>query len=82
MSNLTAHEITTLLQDEKFSNDVIAQALTRPEVTEALAEEIADELSDLIEDDPHIQRRLLTEALKGDGFKQQVVQKLIEEISD
>lgn len=82
MSDLTAHEIATFLQDEEFTNEVIAQALARPEVTEDLAEEIADELSDLMEDDPRIQRRLLTEALKGDGFKQQVIEKLIEELSD
>ncbi len=82
MSNLTAHEIATFLQDEEFTNEVIAQALANPEVTEDLAEEIADELSDLMEDDPRIQERLLTEALKSDGFKQQVIEKLIEELSD
>ena len=82
MSDLTTNEIATFLQDEEFTNEVIAQALARPEVTESLADDIADELSDVMDDDPRIQQRLLTEALKSDEFKQQVIEKLIEELSD
>ncbi len=82
MSNLTAYEISTLLQDEKFTNEVIEQALVHPEVMASLAEEIADELSDLMEDDPRMQRQLVSQALKTDGFKQQVIQKLIDELND
>lgn len=82
MSNLTAYEISTLLQDEEFTNEVIKQVLRQPEVMEDLAEEIADELSDLMEDDPRLQHRLVGEAMKIDGFKQQVIEKLIDELSD
>ncbi len=32
-----------------------------------LAEDIADDLADVFEDDPRIQRQLLTRALEGDG---------------
>ena len=82
MSNVTAHEISSLFQDEEFVNAVIEQAVEQPEVMENLAEEIAGELSDMMEDDPQLQRRLVSQALKTDGFKQQVIENLIAEISD
>jgi len=82
MSNVTTNEISTLLQDKKFTNAVIKQAVASPEVIEDLAEDIADELSDLMEDDPQFRHRLISQALKRDGFKQQVIDKLVEEIND
>ncbi len=47
MSDLTASEVLTPSQDEE--NEVIARPLTHPEVTKGLVEEIANELSDLIQ---------------------------------
>ncbi len=82
MSNVTTNEISTFLQDEEFTNEVIQQAVANPEVIEDLAAEIAEELSELVEDDPQFRHRLVTEALKRDEFKQQVIDKLIEEIND
>lgn len=82
MSNETTNEITTLLQDEEFTNAVIQQAVASPEVVENLAAEIADELSDIVEDDPQFRNRMVTEALKSDDFRQQVMEKLIEELND
>ena len=82
MSNLTTSEISTFLQDEEFTNGVIKRAVASPEVIENLAEEIADELSDFMEDDPQFRNRLVTEALKRDDFRQQVIDKLVEEIND
>ncbi len=82
MSNLTAHEMSTLLQDEEFTNKVIDQALVSPDVMEELADDIADALSDLLEDDPQMQREFVGQALAGDGFKQQVIDKLMEELND
>ena len=82
MSNIAEHEIFSLLQDEKFVNEVIGQALESPDVMEELAEDIADDLSDFIEDDPRLQRQLLTQAMKKEGFKNRVIQKLVEELGD
>ena len=82
MSNIAEHEISSLLQDEKFVNEVIGQALESPDVMEELAEDIADDLSDFIEDDPRLQRQLLTQAMKKEGFKNRVIQKLVEELGD
>ena len=82
MSNLTANEISTLLQDKKFTKKVIDEALTTPDLMEELADDIADELSDLLEDDEQLQREFMDQALAGDGFKKQVIDKLIENLND
>ncbi len=79
---MTDYEIVTLLEDEEFVNEVIEQALASPEVIDELAEDIADDLADVFEDDPRIKRQLLTKALEGDGFKQRVIQQLIDELGD
>ncbi len=49
MSNLTANEMSTLLQDEEFTNKVIDQALASPDMMDELADDIAEALSDLLE---------------------------------
>ncbi len=82
MSNLTTNEISTFLQDEEFTNEVIKQAVASPEVVENLAADIADEISDFMEDNPQFRNRLVTEALNRDEFRQQVIDKLVEEIND
>ncbi len=82
MSNLTANEISTLLQDKKFAKKVINEALASPDVMEELADDIADELSDLLEDDEQLQREFMSQALAGDGFKKQVIEKLMAELND
>ncbi len=82
MSNLAEHEIYSLLQDEDFVNEVIGQALESPDVMEELAEDIAEDLSDFIEDDPRLQRQLVTQAMNKEGFKNRVIQKLVEELAD
>ena len=82
MSNLAEHEIYNLLQDEDFVNEVIGQALESPDVMEELADDIAEDLSDFIEDDPRLQRQLVTQAMNQQGFKNRVIQKLVEELAD
>ncbi len=82
MFEVTEYEIVTLLEDEEFVNEVIERALASPEVVDDLAEDLASSLSDVFEDDPRIQRQLLTKALEGDGFKRRVIQQLIEELGD
>lgn len=79
---VTDSEVSNLLQDEDFVNEVIEHALASPEVLDDLAEDIADDLSDLIEDDPRIRQQFLTQAFEHDGFKDRVIEKLMEELKD
>ena len=82
MSNLAQHEIFSLLQDEKFVNEVIGQALESPDVMDELAEDIADDVSDFFEDYPRLRRHLLTPATAKGGSKNWAIRKLIEELRD
>ena len=82
MSSGVESQAFSLLQNEEFMNEVVEQALADPDVLRDLTDDIADDLEDLLEDDPQLQRQLLTRAMQDDGFKKQVIQKLVEEFSD
>ena len=47
-----------------------------------LAEDVADELEDLLEDDPSFRQKIVEAATTNSQFKTQVIRKLVEEISD
>ncbi len=82
MPNVAEHEIFSLLQDENFVNEIIGQALESPDVMDDLAEDIAEDVSDFFEDYPRLRRHLLTPATAKGGFKNRIIQKLIEELQD
>ena len=52
------------------------------DVMDDLAEDIAEDIADFIEDYPGLQRQLRTQAMNKEGFKNRVIQKLIEELLD
>ncbi|MDV2496559.1 MAG: hypothetical protein RX316_10195 [bacterium] len=71
-----------LLEDKKLMDEVVREALANPEVLEELAESVADEISEVIEDDPTFTQKMI-EAVKGDpGFRKQLVKALIDELGD
>lgn len=47
-----------------------------------LAEDIADELSEQMEDDPELRRKIVDAAVANPEFKKRIVKKLVEELSD
>ena len=72
MSDVPEYEIMfSLLQAEKFANEVIGHALESPDVMDELAEDIAEHLSDFFEDYPG-----LSHLLNKEGFMDRVIQKL------
>jgi hypothetical protein len=69
-----------LLEDKKFMDEVVRGALADPEVLEDLAESVADEISEVIEEDPTFSQKII-EAVKGDpGFRKHLVKALIDEL--
>ena len=70
-----------LLEDKKLMDEVVREALANPEVLEELAESVADEISEVIEDDPTFTQKMI-EAVKGDSvFKKHLVKALIDELN-
>ncbi len=75
-------DVLNLLQDEKFIDDVVKRVVDDPEVLDDLAEEIADEMSDYLEDDPVIKQKIINAALGNADFKKRLVRELVDEIGD
>jgi len=75
-------DVLNLLQDEKLIDDVVKRVVDDPEVLDDLAEEVADEMSDYLEDDPVIKQKIINAALGNADFKKRVVRELVDEIGD
>lgn len=75
-------DVLNLLQDEKLIDNVVKRVVDDPEVLDDLAGEIADEMSDYLEDDPAIKQKIISAALGNADFKKRVVKELVDEIGD
>ena len=75
-------DVLNLLQDEKLIDDVVKRVVDDPEVLDDLAEEIADEMSDYIEDDPAIKQKIIDAALGNADFKKRITKELVDEMGD
>lgn len=75
-------DVMKLLQDEKLVDEVVAKVVDDPEVLDDLAENIADELSDYLEDDPVIRQKIISAAVGSPGFRKRIVKELADEIGD
>ena len=75
-------DVLNLLQDEKLIDDVVKKVVDDPEVLDDLAENIADEMSDYLEDDPVIKQKIINAALSNADFKKRVIKELVDEIDD
>ena len=70
-----------LLQDKSLMEDVAKAMVEDPETMASLADDIADKLSDALEDDPEMRRRIVESAIASPDFKRKIVSKLVEELS-
>jgi len=80
--DLSTADIMKLLQDKKLIDDVIAKVVGDPEALDGLAEDVADEISDYIEDDPAIRQRIINAAIGSADFRKRIVKELVDEIGD
>jgi len=62
-------DVRGLLKNADFIGELINELIEDPEIREGLVEDIADELGDLIEDDPEIAGRIMEVAKTGDSPK-------------
>ncbi len=75
-------DVLNLLQDEKLIDEVVKKIVDEPEVLDDLAEDIADEMSDCLEDDPAIKQKIINAALSNADFKERILKELVNEIGD
>jgi len=75
-------DVLKLLQDNALVNEVVKKVVDDPEVLDGLAEEVADEISDYLEDDPAIRQKIINAAIGSADFRKRVVRELVDEIGD
>ena len=80
--DMSDKEVSAFLKDRKLINEVVKSVVSNKETLNGLAEDIADDLSDAIEDDPTIKKQIVAAAMKTPGFKQKVVKELVDELAD
>lgn len=75
-------DVRKLLQDPGLVEEIAKGVMEDPEALGDLAEDIADELSDVLEDDPEFRAKIIESAMGNKTFKDRLVRKLVEEMSD
>ena len=76
--NVSMADVQSLLGDEKLMDEMVKQVLDDPDAMDDLAGSIADELSDIIEDDPWLTGKLLGAAMKDSSLKKRTIKKLVD----
>ena len=75
-------DVRGLMENADFIGDLINVIIEDPKIREGLVEDIADELEDLIEDDPKIKGRIIEVAKTGDSPKRNEWSDKTERIED
>ncbi len=75
-------DVRQLLQDPALVEEIARGVMEDPDALGELAEDIADELSDVLEDDPAFRAKIIQSAMGNKTFKDRLVKKLVEEMSD
>ncbi len=75
-------DVRKLLQDPGLVEEIAKGVMEDPEALSELAEEIAGELSDELEEDPEFRAKIIQSAMGNNAFRSRLVKKLAEELSD
>lgn len=75
-------DVEAFLKDEAFRDEIIEVALSDEKTAKVIAEDIADEVSDVLEDDPKFRQKLIEAAFKNSEFRKKVMEELVEEFLD
>ena len=74
-------DVARLLQDPALMEDVAKALVEDPDARCSLADDIADKLEDVLEDDSEMRKRIVDAAVSNAEFKKKIVHKLVDELS-
>lgn len=75
-------DVRQMLKEDGLVDEIVSALVQDPKVLAELAEDVADELEDLLEDDPTFRKKIIEAATTNPAFKQNVIDALVAEISD
>jgi len=74
-------DVRKLLRDSTLCEAIAKAVVEDPETMDSLAGDIADKLSDELEDDSEMRQKIIQYAIATPEFKKRVVRKLVEDLS-
>lgn len=81
MGVVEEYDVRELLKDKAFRDDIVKAVIEDPAAKRDLAGDVADELDDLIEDDPEIRSQIVETAISDEDFRKSVVREVVEDMS-
>ena len=80
MGIIQESDVGKLMQDTALMDEIVAGLVQDSNTMDQLAEDIAGQVQDALEDDSDMRQRLLTAAVSNDVFKKKLISKLIDEL--
>ena len=80
MGLITTSDVKSLLQDEEFKADIAKAIAEDPQALDDLAEAVADELGDELENDSALKAQIIEAAMANPNFKKKLVKELIDDL--
>ncbi len=82
MGFIEESDVRQMLKEDGLVDEIVSSLVEDPKVLAELADDVADELEDLLEDDPTFRKKIIEAATANPVFKQNVIDALVAEISD
>lgn len=82
MGILEESDIRRLVAEPQFAEQLTKALLEDPAALEELAEDIADDLGDVLEDDPTFRTKIMDAAMASEQFRSRLVRKLVADLGD
>ena len=74
-------DVQMLMQDQDFMAEIAKAIVEDPETMDNLADDIADKLDDLLEDDANLKNQIVDAAVNNPEFRRRIVQKLADDLT-
>ena len=74
--DLNESDVRQILQDSALMDQIVKSVMEDPVTLDRLAEEIADELSDVLEDYPSFRTKIIESAMGNKTFTKRIAEKL------
>ena len=80
MGFLRDGDAVKLLQNSEFVDEIIAKVLSDPRAISDLADEVADQLEDALDENGNVKDMILSAASGNDDFRARVIEKLSQKL--
>ena len=82
MGTFNKSDVQVFVGDEDLRAEIIESALNDVKAAKEIAQDIADEISDVLEDEPRFRRQLIKAAFQNPEFREKVMRELVNEFMD